>query len=440
MVLFQHFYSFSCVENMSNTPETSSVESGDNPEALADGPDFPSPVVGTSSTLQQFQNEKRPKPRNSFIEPNRGWSHLPLSDWIPESNREIMLVFFAYNVALVFLARYAGLCGEPKDDNADSKNVFCSEDFVLTEDRVLTGLTVGMFLLLAFRANQAYDRFWEGRRAWSRLRDISRDFARFICAHTRVENDDDAADRRRAVSFITCFAIATKLHLRNERDINRDFKALGMDICPQDVANISKADNMPIFCQDVLSYYLEDQTQKKNLAELSLSDINAVCVGPMSDSLGTCERIANTPIPLSYVLQLRVLLMLWLLLFPLHIVAFYGWWTIPLACLISFAVLGIEAMSSEIEHPFGYDRNDLNLCEFTREIYEDTQATLLRAESPHRAFLYNRRKVVGISKARIESKFLKKEDFSSAFLSGPLSMGPVIEEDTVDQIAVQDKV
>mmetsp|Transcript_23277 Transcript_23277/g.48373 ORF Transcript_23277/g.48373 Transcript_23277/m.48373 type:complete len:114 (+) Transcript_23277:105-446(+) len=60
---------------------------------------------------------------------------------------------------------------------------------MLLEDKVLTGFAVGMFLLLAFRANQAYDRFWEGRKNWGRLREVSRDFARMVCTLVQVETD-----------------------------------------------------------------------------------------------------------------------------------------------------------------------------------------------------------------------------------------------------------
>lgn len=96
--------------------------------------------------------------------------------------------------------------------------------------------------------------------------------------------------------------------------------------------------------------------------------------------MGTCERLANTPIPLSYVLQLRFFLILWLVIFPLHVVAFYGWWSIILTSLIAYAVLGIESMACEIEEPFGYDQNDLDLDAFVQGFYDDTQQILHRAE------------------------------------------------------------
>lgn len=110
----------------------------------------------------------------------------------------------------------------------------------------------------------------------------------------------------------------------------------------------------------------------------------------MSDRLGSNERIANTPIPLSYVLMLRFFLILWLILYPLHVMPYYGWWSILLCSMVAFAVLGIESMACEIENPFGYDRNDLDLDAFVQGFYNDTQEILRRAEFQERHLIFDR--------------------------------------------------
>ena len=109
----------------------------------------------------------------------------------------------------------------------------------------------------------------------------------------------------------------------------------------------------------------------------------------MSDRLGSNERIANTPIPLSYVLMLRFFLILWLILYPLHVMPYYGWWSILLCSMVAFAVLGIESMACEIENPFGYDRNDLDLDAFVQGFYNDTQEILRRAEFQERHLIFD---------------------------------------------------
>ncbi len=81
----------------------------------------------------------------------------------------------------------------------------------------------------------------------------------------------------------------------------------------------------------------------------------------MVNILGGCERILKTPVPLVYTIILKTLLSLYFLLLPLEIVNGLTWWTGPTVAFISFILLGIDEVGSEIEEPFGHDPNDLPL-------------------------------------------------------------------------------
>lgn len=121
-----------------------------------------SSIVGSPKTFSRNKVVARPPPRHRVYEPTDPWWRPPLSSWIQETNRFTMFCFVLYNTLIVLLARYTDFCGAPSTNSSS----FCSDDWILLEDKVLSGLGVGMFLLLAFRANQAYDRFWEGRKVW----------------------------------------------------------------------------------------------------------------------------------------------------------------------------------------------------------------------------------------------------------------------------------
>ena len=120
---------------------------------------FQSAVIGTMQTFHLGKDEVREKRRQVIYEPTDHWWEPPLSSWLPEYNREILLILFIYNALVPILAKYTNLCGKPDDDDAGN-HTFCSDDFILLEDKALTGFAVGMFLLLAFRSRQAYDRWW----------------------------------------------------------------------------------------------------------------------------------------------------------------------------------------------------------------------------------------------------------------------------------------
>jgi putative membrane protein len=259
---------------------------------------------------------------------------------------------------------------------------------------------VGMFLLLAFRAHEAYDRFWDGRKAWGRVKECCRDLTRQICFHIQVDDDESLQERRRAIGFVGAFASRLKIRLRRERN---PVPELGDILCFQDILNIERANVMPQLCLDVITYYLAQQNKQGTLEVFTMGVMNTTCIGPLADAKGTCERIRNTPIPLSHTLHLRFFMVLWLVLHPLHLVSAYGWYAIPLTCLVDYAVVGIEAMACEIENPFGYHKNCINLCGFCKGIVADTQEILERVEHTNAVQVFDGKKVRSMNKALFET-------------------------------------
>ncbi|CAB9515162.1 UPF0187 protein YneE [Seminavis robusta] len=397
-ILHKHAMDSSCHDQLgSNTNHTGTTSKRISSKILS--------LVGNPSTFKRTAGERREKRKQMTYEPTHRWWEPPIWAWLPQCNREILVILFVYNVFVTTMARYSKMCGDP--EHHDPGHIFCSDEWILMEDKALVGFAVGMFLLLAFRANQAYDRWWEGRKVWGRTREVCRDFSRLVCNHVDCHTASDKADRRRAINFLTAFACALKLHLRDERHIVLDLTLQGTTVGDrlkglslQDIANIQQADHMPNFCMDIISDYLAKQTKAGKLSDYQLGTLNETVMAVLSDKLGSCERIRNTPIPLSYVLQLRFFLILWLALYPLHVVAFYGWYTILLASLVSYAVLGIESMASEIENPFGYDRNDLDLDKFCQGICKDTQDILDRHESQDRHLLFDRKHIDLLNKSQ----------------------------------------
>ena len=152
-------------------------------------------IIGGVHTLKSGEKEVREKRKQATYEPTHHWWQPPLSAWIPESNREILCLIVMYNIAIALLGKYTSFCGEPSDNDKEV-HTFCSDDYILIQDKALNGFAVGLFLLLAFRANQAYDRFWEGRKNWGRLREVCRDFARLVCSHVVVETGKLQESRR----------------------------------------------------------------------------------------------------------------------------------------------------------------------------------------------------------------------------------------------------
>lgn len=211
-------------------------------------------------------------------------------------------------------------------------------------------------LLLVFRTNTAYDRFWEGRKCWGSIVNTSRNLARqiwiTIAAHTPV----DRAGKIAALRLIVAFAVATKLHLRQE-SINDELEVL---MPSENYFKLKAMNNPPLEVAFWIGDYLQQQADRGLLDSYQLAAMQNL-LNLLVDALGGCERILRTPMPLAYAIHLKQLLLLYCLSLPFQMVNNLGWWTGPVVALISFTLFGIEEIGIEIENPFGHDPNDLPL-------------------------------------------------------------------------------
>ncbi len=225
-------------------------------------------------------------------------------------------------------------------------------------------------LLLVFRTNTAYERFWEGRRLWGNLVNDTRNMTWQIWG---MMNDVEPRDRDRriaALRLVAAFPVAVKLYIRSE-PVNRELEAL---ISPSQYLQLKTGNNPPLMIASWIGNYIQNQYQRGN-AVLHYSHVVFLqsTLKSMMESLGNCERIVKTPLPLAYTIHLKQLLLIYNLLLPFQFVEELGWTTGIFVGLISFTLFGIEDIGLEIENPFGYDPNDLPLDSICATIIQDIE-------------------------------------------------------------------
>lgn len=216
--------------------------------------------------------------------------------------------------------------------------------------------SVVLGLLLVFRTNTAYERFWEGRKLWGALVNDTRNLARQIWISVQEAQPHDRPAKIAALRLLVAFAVTTKLHLRHEA-VNQELVAL----MPEAQFNkLKMMHNPPLEVAFWIGDFLQAQYQCDRIDAYQLNAMQEL-LNSMVNTLGGCERILKTPIPLAYAIHLKQLLLIYCLLLPFQIVDGLEWWTGPVVALISFTVFGIEEIGLEIENPFGHDANDLPL-------------------------------------------------------------------------------
>ncbi|KAJ3236636.1 hypothetical protein HDU81_010600 [Chytriomyces hyalinus] len=255
-----------------------------------------------------------------------------------------------------------------------------------------------MGLLLVFRTNTAYDRFYEGRKTWATVQSNLRGLARLIWVGTSPKDEDQRLQRIGAMRLLIAFAAATKHHLRNEGGSDFDDLAPFLDVIPtfalpkndsSDRANaVSRASfknesegTLPIEIMFHLQKYIT-HLKATGQIDANVQQIASNHTNSLSDCISVFERIRTTPIPVAYEYHLKQTLVVYLLSLPFQIVTTLQWYTIPATLVAAFTMFGIEAIGGEIENPFGYDANDLPQDEFVDSIRDEVLGMIGEAKRP----------------------------------------------------------
>lgn len=215
--------------------------------------------------------------------------------------------------------------------------------------------TLVLGLLLVFRTNTAYDRFWEGRKIWGSILCSSRNISQQIWVLVDEKEPVDRTQKQAALRLVIAFAVVTKLYLRGE-----PLEELAPLLSPAQYNTLQTTTHPPLKVAFWIRDYLNTQYQRGRLDVYQLNEIVEL-LNKLVDYLGACERILKTPLPAAYSIHLKQLLLIYCLILPFDLVAELGWMTGFSTGLISFTLLGIEEIGLEIENPFGHDPNDLPL-------------------------------------------------------------------------------
>ncbi|WP_414528581.1 bestrophin family protein [Nodularia chucula] len=218
-------------------------------------------------------------------------------------------------------------------------------------------------LLMVFRTNTAYSRYWEGRQIWGTIVINSLNLGRKIRLSVSDRSASEQQQKKAAIKMLTAFAIATKLKLRR-LPVNNELAAL---LTPEKYLELKDTNSPPLKIVLWIGDYLKQQEKQNILTTLELIEMNTNLDKMVEGFIG-CERILTTPVPLAYTIYLKRVLLIYCLILPLQLVYDLNWWTGPIVTIISFILLGVEEIANQIENPFGIEPNDLPVDEICRKL------------------------------------------------------------------------
>jgi ion channel-forming bestrophin family protein len=205
-------------------------------------------------------------------------------------------------------------------------------------------------MLLVFRTNSAYDRWWEGRKTWGAVVNNTRNLSLKLSVLIK-----DEKEKNQLKLIITNYVFSLKNHLR---DVYKQD-----DFTPTETMILSafeEAKHKPNFIAKELYAKIYALQAQNKLSSEHLIILNEE-LKSFTESCGVCERIKNTPIPYSYNIFLKKIIFLYCMSLPLFFGSEFGYTTVTITVIVLYVFASIELIAEEIEDPFGTDDNDLSL-------------------------------------------------------------------------------
>ena len=251
-----------------------------------------------------------------------------------------------------------------------------------------TLLGIALSLFLGFRNNASYQRWWEARGLWGQLvydsRSLTRQVLSFIDEDdtTAIENGEDsnetARDTQRTMVYLTiAFAHAVRHRLRGTSPL-QDIEPF---VAPIHHDHMRQAKNVPDYIMQLMGKQLASIRRQRLVSEQIIQNMDERLTS-MTIVLAACERIHNTPLPFAYMLLVHRTTYLYCIMLPFGLVASLGWAT-PLICaVIAYTFFGLDALSEELEEPFGLAANQLPLTALSRTIEINLREALGETDIP----------------------------------------------------------
>lgn len=223
-------------------------------------------------------------------------------------------------------------------------------------------------LLLAFRSNQAYDRWWEARIIWGAIVNDSRTLARQIISLMDNTYDDESIKpfKHRMINrqIAWCYALGQGLRKKDPMPFIKKF------VSEEEVEFVEEFDNKHVGLLQLHARDLRNALKQGWINPYQQIEIDGTLT-KLCDSMGKCERIKNTVFPSTYSLYIHLALHFFIILLPFGLVDLFGLFMVPVLMVIAACFFLIEKMAIHLQDPFENKPTDTPVLTISRNIERD---------------------------------------------------------------------
>lgn len=238
----------------------------------------------------------------------------------------------------------------------------------------VTILGGALAIFLGFRNNSAYDRWWEARKIWGAIVNVSRHFGTQVVAYI-----DDKEVQNKLVYRHIGWLYALNMNLRKQMDLEK----LENYLDPEMVKMLQTAKNVPVQILHRQGKVLTEVLRGGHITEFQHSML-MTDIRTMYAEQGKAERIKNTVFPFYYNYFTRLFLWVFIILLPCAMVENMNWLMIPMSAVVAFVFYILDKSGEVTEEPFENRAADTPISSICRTIEIDMLQQIDAEEIPEK--------------------------------------------------------
>src|ERR1700743_2356744 len=229
----------------------------------------------------------------------------------------------------------------------------------------LFGSAIG--IIVAFRNQSSYARWWDARTLWGAVINNSRSWARQVTTVMMPLSEAEAGElkevQRRLVYHQIAYAHALRQHLRGLAP----WDLLKPLLSEKELGGLRAQKNVPLASQQQTRALLR-QCQVRGWVDIAHWRALDGNLDDLMDAQGGTERIKNTPMPKQYDYFPQLFVQMYCIMLPPALVENNGWYTPLGSTLVGFIFLALDKIGRDLEYPFDNTIYDVPMTSLTTTI------------------------------------------------------------------------
>lgn len=238
---------------------------------------------------------------------------------------------------------------------------------------IATTLGIAISILLSYKINQSYSRWWEARTIWGGIVNDSRSLV--LQLQLYLNEDNPLLHKIAHYQIAWCYALDNSLR---KQDVLQSVENL---LGKEDLEKIKTQSNVPLAISQLQTETVKKLYDSKSFDEFARTHIEETLLSLVA-SMGKCERIKNTVFPPTYGQALNVAIYLFVIFLSLSSLQLNLFLQLIILVSVSMLFFFLQKLAHQLQDPFNNYPTDTPMTALSRTIEINIRQLLGEKEIP----------------------------------------------------------